>query len=330
MKKRTLIILLAACLMVGMMATVASAKHVIKVATYFAESHPLHKSLLFLKDNLAKDSDGEIVMQIFPNNQLGNEEAFIDSVKRGTIQMAVAGGLIKKDELMMALVEPPFVFETWKQAKAAYTGEIGKEIVGDYTKNTGVLVVGYSVNGFREISSSVPVKTPEDLAKAKLRVPTNEIYVKMFKAFGVATVMMPMGEIYNALETGVVDGQDNPYTTVQTTGWWEVQKYMLESRHMFVANPWLVNKGFYDDMPANLQKIFDENVKKAIDYNWKISEEQDEASKKFLLEKGLEITVPDPAFRQKMKDSLKEFYEWYFETIPHSREIIKKMEELPR
>ncbi|MCW4015123.1 MAG: TRAP transporter substrate-binding protein, partial [Candidatus Bathyarchaeota archaeon] len=164
----------------------------------------------------------------------------------------------------------------------------------------------------------------------KLRVPTNEIYVRMFQAFGPATVMMPMGEIYNALETKVVDGQDNPYPTVQTTGWWEVQKYMLESRHMFVANPWLVNKNFHDQMPENLRKIFDDNVKKAIDYNWKISEEADASAKKFLEDKGIVVNVPSPEFRQQMKDSLKDFYSWYFETIPGAKDIVPAMEKLPK
>ena len=99
---------------------------------------------------------------------------------------------------------------------------------------------------------------------------------------------------------------------------------------MFVASPWLVNKKFYDSLPAELQKVFDDNIAKAIDYNWSISEKQDDEAKKFLEEKGLVITVPSPEFRQAMKDSLKGFYEWYYETIPHSREIIKEMEALPR
>lgn len=330
MTKRISLTVVIASFFVCMIACSASAKQVIKIATYFPESHPTHKSLEYFKENLAKDSNGEIELQIFPNNQLGNEEAFIDSVKRGIIQMAVSGGLIKEDEPMLALVEPPFVFESWKQAKSAYTGEIGKKIIGNYTKKTGVNIVGYSVNGFREISSSVPIESMEDLKKIKLRVPTNEIYVKMFQAFGPATVMMPMGEIYNALETKVVDGQDNPYSTVQTTGWWEVQKYMLESRHMFVANPWLVNGKFYDSMPENLKKIFDDNVKKAIEYNWKISEEADSTAKAFLESKGIIITVPSPEFRQQMKDSLKDFYPWYFANIPGAKEIVSEMENLPR
>lgn len=105
---------------------------------------------------------------------------------------------------------------------------------------------------------------------------------------------------------------------------------MLESRHMFVANPWLVNKKFFDGLPANLQKVFLDNVKKAIDYNWEISVQDDLDSKKFIESKGVQIFEASPELRQAMKDSLKDFYEWYYEFVPGSREIIKEMEALPR
>lgn len=311
-------------------AAAADKKYTIRVAYYFPTSHPAHKSLEYFKENIEKDSNGAIEIQLFPNNQLGNEETFIDSIKRGIVQMAVSGGLVKKDEIKLALVEPPFVFESWKQAKAAYTGPIGQEIIGDYTKKTGVKIVGYSVNGFRELSCNFPLESMADLAKMKIRVPTNEIYVNMFKAMGTTPVMMPMGEIYNALETKVVDGQDNPYSTVRSAGWWEVQKYMLETRHMFVANPWLVNKKFFDGLPENLQKVFTDNVAKAIDYNWAISEKDDLESRQFIESKGTKVIVPTPELRKQIKDSMKDFYKWYYDYVPGSEAIIAKMEALPR
>jgi len=308
----------------------AAQKYTMRVAYYFPTSHPAHQTLEIMKANIEKESNGNLEILLFPNNQLGNEETFIDSIKRGIVQMAISGGLVKKDEIKLALVEPPFVFESWKQVKAAYTGPIGQKIVGDYTKKTGVMIVGYSVNGFREISCSFPLESMADLKKMKIRVPTNEIYVKMFEGFGTTPVMMPMGEIYSALETKVVDGQDNPYSTVNASAWWEVQKYILESRHMFVANPWLVNKKFYDGLPADLQKVFTDNVAKAIEYNWQISEKDDLESKKFMESKGVKVITPTPEMRKQMKDSLKGFYEWYYNYIPGSKEIVAEMEALPR
>ncbi len=328
--KKSLVLLCAGLMMFAGTYGLAEAKQVIKVTSYYAASHPVSKSIEYFKENLEKESNGRFEVQYYPNSQLGPEEVFIDHVKRGTVQICVAGGLTKKDEIKLTLVEPPFVIETWKQAYAAYNGPVGDMVKGDYEKKTGSIIVGYLVNGFREISSSYPITSMDDLQKAKLRVPTTDLYVNMFKGFGVNTVMMPMSEVYNALETKVVDGQDNPYPTVVASGWWEVQKNLLESRHMFTANPFIVNGKFYKALNAEDKALFDKWIKATIDYNWEISEEADAEAKKFLEEKGLKVHTPAPEFRQQMKDSLKDFYVWFYEAVPGSKEIIAAMEALPK
>lgn len=330
--KRIFLTMLAVAVAVFGLSTgaMAASKIALKITSYYAPSHPASKSVEFFKETLEKNSNGRFDVQYFPNSQLGGEEVFIDQIKRGTIQMAIAGGLTKKDEIKLMLVEPPFVIETWKQAYAAYNGPIGEKVKGDYTKNTGVRIPGFMVNGFREISSSKPATNMEELGKLKLRVPTTDLYVKMFQGFGCNTVMMPMGEVYNALETKVVDGQDNPYPTVVASGWWEVQKYMLESHHMFTANPLLLNGKFYDKLSAEDKAVLDKSIKAMIDYNWKISEQADTEARQFLLDKGLKIHVPSPEFRQQMKDSLKDMFAWFYKTAPGSEEIIAEMAKLPK
>jgi TRAP-type C4-dicarboxylate transport system substrate-binding protein len=152
----------------------------------------------------------------------------------------------------------------------------------------------------------------------------------MFQGFGCNTVMMPMPEVYNALETKVVDGQDNPYPTVVTSGWWEVQKYMLESHHMFTANPVLLHGKFYNSLSAEDKAALDASIKAMIDHNWKISEQADNEARQFLIDKGLQVHVPSPEFRQQMKDSLKDMFEWFYKSAPGSKEIIAEMEKLPK
>ena len=330
--KRSLLLALTVCMAVfGLNAQAMAAKKiVVKCTSYYAPSHPVSQSMEFFKETLEKESDGRFQVQYYPNNQLGPEEVFIDQVKRGTIQIAISGSIPKKDEIRLNLVEPPFIIESWKQAYAAYNGPIGEMVKGDYHKNTGTKIFGFLVNGFREISSSKPATNMEELGKLKLRVPTTDLYVNMFKGFGCNTVMMPMSEVYNALETKVVDGQDNPYPTVVASGWWEVQKYLLESRHMFTANLVLLNGKWHDGLNDEDRALFDKCLKATVDHNWKISEEADTNARKFLEEKGLQIHVPSPEFRQQMKDSLKDFYEWFYETVPGSREIIAEMDKLPK
>lgn len=332
MKKSVLVVMLAlvSLALASSLAFAAAKKIPVKVTSYYPASHPVSKSIEYFKEILEKESNGVFDIQYYPNSQLGAEEVFIDHIKRNTVQVAIAGGLTKKDEIRLMLVEPPFVVETWKQAYNVYNGPIGEKVKGDYTKNTGVLIPGFMVNGFREISSTVPITSMDDFKKVKLRVPTTDLYVNLFKALGVNTVMMPMSEVYNALETKVVDGQDNPYPTVKSTGWWEVQKHMLESHHMFTANPVLVNGKFHASLTPEQREMFDKALKATLDYNWKISEQEDNEAREFLKEKGLTIHVPTPEFRQAMKDSLTDFYEWFYKTVPGSKEIVAEMEATPK
>ena len=325
-----LLTLAIAVAVLGLNAPALAAKNSLKITSYYAPSHPVSKSIEFFKETLEKESKGRFDVQYFPQSQLGGEEVFIDLVKRGSIQMGISGGLAKKDEILLMLVEPPFVIETWKQAYAAYNGPLAEKIKGNYTKNTGVLMPGFMVNGFRVISSSKPATNMDELGKLKLRVPTTELYVKMFQGFGCNTVMMPLPEVYTAMETKVVDGQDNPYPTVVASGFWEVQKYMLESRHMFTANPVLLNGKFYDGLSAEDKAVLDKCVKAMIDHNWKISEQADNESKQFLIDKGLQVHVPSPEFRKQMKDSLKEMFAWFYQAAPGSEEVIAAMEKLPK
>jgi len=329
MKK--LILVLIACMAVfSASEALASKKIAVKIATYYGSTHPVQQSLEFFKENLEKESGGRFDVQLFPNNQLGSEEVYIDLVKRGSIQMGVCGLLIKKDEAKTALAVPPFVIETWKQAYDIFNGPIGRKIVGDYTKNTNVHILGYMVNGFRNISSNYLINDTASLAKIKIRVPTSDVFVRMFQGFRCNTVMMPMGEVYNALETKVVDGQDNPLATLKASGWWEVQSHVLMSNHMFASSPIIVNGKFLDSIPQDLRPMFDANLQKAIEHNWALSQKDEEDCIAFFKEKGLTLTTPTPEFRKQMRAALNDYFEWYYKEIPGAREIIAEMEAMPK
>jgi tripartite ATP-independent transporter DctP family solute receptor len=311
-------------------AMTASAAIPIKVATYFPPSHPAIKSLELFKERLAKETNGELDVQIFPNSQLGTEEVYIDSVRRGIVEMGVNGLLIRKDEPLLNLMEVPFMVETWKQAKAAFTGEVGQMIIGNYYKNTGVYIMGFTVNGFREISSSFELKTMDDFKKMKIRVPSSESYVKLFTAWGFTPTMMPYAEVYNGLEMKVVDGQDNPYPAVWSNGWWEVQKFLLETRHIFAANAIIVNGKFFDKLSADQQAKFKACLNEAIEHNWSISEQEDLEAKKNMTDKGLKVNLVSPEMRQQMRNALGDYFKWLYANIPGADKVYEKASQLPK
>ncbi|MBO6258364.1 MAG: TRAP transporter substrate-binding protein [Succinivibrio sp.] len=298
--------------------------HRIIFANYFGPTHPNTLMMQKFKEDIEKKSNGAFKVTLKPNNEAGGEEKLVELIKRGTIQIAIVGGYIKNDEPSTANIEQPFIIDGWDHAKRVYTGneEIHKALDGQYYEKTGVKIAGYVVNGFRQISSSKPITQLSDFGTVKLRTPLNDVFVETFKALGTNPTPLPMTELYTGLETGVVDGQDNPWATVKEMGWWEVQKYLLNSNHMFSPSFVLVNdKNFYSTLTADEKKIFDECMKDAIAYDWDISEKADAEALKFLTDKGLKLTVPDEKFKADMRKACEPVYEWFDKNFPNSKEF---------
>ena len=243
-------------------------------------------------------------------------------VKRGTIQMAVTGSQIRKDEPNVGLSDAPYLITSWEQARLAYDDEGKKIMSGNYEQNTGVKIMAYFVNGFREISSNKPITTMEDLGTIKLRIPDNEIHVHLFEALGANAVMMPLTEVYNALETHMIDGQENPYSTLLSSGLYEVQTDVLESRHMFAISPVLVNGRFFNKLPEDLQALVTKWVAETEKYNWDISEQDDTASRQALEAKGLKIHELTPEMKAAIDEKMVSFYDWYKTLIPDAQKWI--------
>lgn len=305
--------------------SVHAGQYVIRLAHWAASTHPVTQSVEFFKKGLEEESEGAFKVNHFPNNQLGSEDTFIDQVQRGTIQMAISGTLIKKDEPNVGLIDTPFVVQSWDHARRIYLEDPrGAEILsGKYTDKTKVKIKGYVINGFRQVTSKSPVATLEEFAKLKLRVPNNEIYVRFFQALGVNAVMMPMTEIYNALETNVVDGQENPYATIKSAGFWEVQKGVLETRHIFSTSPVLVNGRFYDRLPDDKKELLDKWIAKLVEHNWELSEKDENEAKQFMKDNGVAIVPMNDDLRKQFNDRLGDFYTWLTGQIPAAKDWIE-------
>lgn len=290
-------------------------------ANFFGPSHPNSKAMEFFKEKVEKGSDGAIKVTIKPNNEAGGEEKIMELVKRGTLQIVQVGGLLKDDEPMIGAWEQPFIVDSWDHARKIFFHPEFKKFHGKYEEKTGAQIRGQIVNGFRQISSSYKIASMEDFKKMKIRVPLMETILKVFQALGTTPTPMPMTELYTALETKVVDGQDNPYSTVKNMGWWEVQPYELESRHIFSPTSVLVNKAFYEKLPDNLKKVFDDALTESMQYAWDLAEDDENECIAFLKEKGIVFTYPDEKFKKEMRDAMTSAYEWYDQNIPGSKEF---------
>lgn len=290
-------------------------------AGYFGPEHPNTAMMQHFKENLEKISDGQFKITLKPNNEAGGEEKIMELAKRGTIQIAQVGGLLKNDEPMIAAWEQPFVINSWEHARKVFLSGGMKPFEGQYTEKAGARIVGIIVNGFRQISSSFPITNMEELGKMKIRTPLNEVFVELFKALGTNPTPLPATELYTALETHVVDGQDNPYSMVRSMGWYEVNKYMLESRHIFSPTFVIVNEKWYQGLDDQARAWFDDAMAAAVAYNWDLSEQDEQDCIEFMKGHGVTFTIPSPEFKQQMVEASAPVWDFFDKTFPGSKEI---------
>lgn len=298
----------------------------IKVANYFATDHPQNVALREkFKPLVEKNSNGTLKVEIYENNKLGAEKEFYNGVRSGTIEMGIPGLIMQADIEKMQVGEWPFLFQNFAHAKKVFDGPIGQEMTADMESKHGVKVLAWSANGFRMFSSNKPLNSIEDFKGFRLRMPNIPNYIALGQALKANVSPLPISEVFTALEQKVVDGQDNPIATLRASGWYEVQKYVLESNHMFSPNLYIINKKFWDTLTPEQQKAIQDAAKEAANYEWKLLEDSFEADKKFLQEKGLQFITPDDNFKKAMQDAAAPLYEEFYKKYPWGKEMVEKI-----
>ncbi|WP_019120756.1 TRAP transporter substrate-binding protein [Brevibacillus massiliensis] len=301
-------------------------KHILKVANYFATDHPQNVALREkFKKIVEEKSGGTLQVQIYDNSKLGAEKEFYDGVRNGTIELGVPGLIMQADIAKMAAGEWPFLFKDFAHAKKVFQGPIGEEMAGELESKHGVHPLAWSANGFRMFSSNRTIAGMDDFKGLRIRMPNIPNYIKLGQLLGANVTPMPISEVFTALEQKVVDGQDNPIATLKASGWYEVQSDVLESRHMFSPNIYIINAKLWNQLTADQQKIIEEAAKVSADYEWELLEKSYEDDKKFLLEKGIRFTEPDDAFKREMEAAVQPLYDEIYQEHPWAREMVEKI-----
>jgi tripartite ATP-independent transporter DctP family solute receptor len=222
----------------AMSSTWVHSQTVIKFAHYGPTSDPVHVGALKFKEVLEKESGGAYKVEIFPQEQLGKGADMIIGTQVGSIDVSVTGnpffGGVSPEQ---AALDIPFLFRTVDHAYRVIDGPIGRELM-DKFEARGLKGLAYWEIGFRNITNSVrPIRTPADLKGIKLRTTPNPMHIEAFKIWGANPTPMAISEVYLALNTKTVDGQENPTVHISKMKFQEVQKYMSVTRHAFTAAP---------------------------------------------------------------------------------------------
>jgi C4-dicarboxylate-binding protein DctP len=227
------------------------------------------------KKLIEERSNGRIKVTVYPDSQMGNDQEINEQILAGTLDMnAPFLATITSFADEFELFDLPYLFNSSDEAYAALDGEVGAKL-NSYLEEKGLINLGYLTGGFKEFTNSVrPVKSVKDLDGLKIRVSQSPLLVSQYRAINAGGISVPFSELYSALQTKTVDGQENPYANIASKKFYEVQKYMTISDHGFMGYAFMIGKKKFDSMPEDLQQLTRDVAREVMKWEW------DEAAKK--------------------------------------------------
>jgi TRAP-type transport system periplasmic protein len=282
----------------------AAADYSWKFGHGFSATHPVHTFALEAAAKIRQDTGGKVEIGVFPNSQLGGDSDLLSQVRSGAIDFFSTGGLIFATLVPIAAINGTgFAFKNSDAVWPAMDGALGALIRRGFEKAELHAFEKIWNNGFRQITTSrKPIKDPSDLEGFKIRVPVSQVYVSLFKALGAAPTSINLSDVYTALQTGVVDGQENPLVVAETSKFYEVQKFCSRTNHVWDGS-WIVTgnrtwRGVPDDIKAKVASGFNDSAVKQRDAVTKLNDDLVASLK----QKGISFNDTDPApFREVLK-----------------------------
>ena len=262
----------------------------IKYAVIYDIKHPHGLGAQKFADLVAQRSDNKMKVKVYPNASLGGEVAIISAMQGGTVEMSAVAtsqlvGVIKD----FAALDLPFLFSNEKEVDRVVEGPVGKTFL-DKMPEKGLVGLSYFEHGFRNLTNSRrPVTKLEDIQGLKIRVEQNSVAIDTWNMLGTNAVPMPFPELYGALEQKAVDGQENPYSTVDSSKFYEVQKYLSVTKHKYTPLVVTLSKKFWDQLSADEKKIVQDAAVEAAVYQRKANRDLSEQYLQSLKKVGMQI-----------------------------------------
>jgi TRAP-type transport system periplasmic protein len=275
-----------------------------KYANNLPDGHPMNVRAREMAAAIKDQTGGRFELQIFPSSQLGSDTDTLSQVRAGGVEFFTLSGLILATLVPAASINGlGFAFPSYDTVWRAMDGDLGAYVRALIAKAGLVAMEKIWDNGFRQTTTSTkPIVTPDDFKGMKLRVPVSPLWTSMFKALDAAPASINFNEVYSALQTKIVDGQENPLAIISTAKLYEVQKYCSLTNHMWDGFWFLANQRAWEALPEDVRGILAKNINNA-----GLKEREDVAElnatlQKSLAAKGLVFNQPDPApFRDKLR-----------------------------
>jgi tripartite ATP-independent transporter DctP family solute receptor len=297
----------AALMLLPLSAALAQvSERTIKFSFLNSADHPQGLGAAKFAEIVKQKSGGKISVKLFASGALGGDLQTVSALQGGTVEMTVLNaGLLASQVKEFSAMDIPFLFNNSKEAFAVMDSDFAKRLLNRLS-DKNLIGLGYWDLGFRNVTNSKrPITKLEDFTGLKLRVLQLPTYINLFNTVGANAVPMPFTELYAALETHAVDGQDNPVTVIYNSKLNEVQKYLSLTRHTYNPQVLLISKKFWSQLSPDEQKLISASAAEATQYQRKVSLEREAGALEALKKAGMQVNELSPAEIARIRDKVK-------------------------
>ena len=311
--------LLAAALTIGP----AGAQTVLRSSDTHPDGYPTVEAVKYFGQLVEERTEGRYTVEVYHSAQLGQEADTIEQVRSGVIDlnrvsMAPWNGLVP----VTLIPSLPYLFRSPEHARAVMSGPIGDEIAAGFPDH-GVVVLAYYDGGARSFyNSRKAINSVEDLRGLKFRVIQSDVFVDMVGALGASATPMPYGEVYSAIETGVIDGAENNFPSYESAKHFEVAQHYSLDEHTIVPEVFVMSKMAWDRLTPEDQEIFKQAARESMERQWELWDARVEQSRKIVEDAGSQITTPE---KQPFIDAMAPVYEKYVNT-PELQDLVARIQ----
>ncbi len=307
-------------------ATGANAQTVLKLG-HVADPGSLYEATA---NNFAECANGKFgdkaKVEVYGSSQLGNDETMLQKLKLGQIAFSIPSSIMSSVSPTFGVFEMPYLIKDRDHMRKV-RDQMGNVFV-DAAQKKGYELLGFWENGFRQITNNVrPINKPADLKGIKLRTPKGEWRVKMFRSYGANPTPMAFSEVFTALKTGVIDGQENPLAQIVSGKFQEVQKYLSMTGHVYSPAYLVTSVNQWKKWPDDIKSTVSECAKSASDFAYKKSAEMDNSLIDVVKKAGVKVNEPD---KQAFIDASKPIYEEYGKQVDGGQKLIDQIQSLAK
>lgn len=289
----------------------------------FMPDTPHHRAAIKFKEEVEEATNGRVVVNVFPSGQLGSAREMFEGLQMGTQEITlVPTARISGFAPELQLFDLPFLFPDREIGYEIMDGEVGTELLNKLSSQK-VIGVAFYEDGYKHFTANKAINSVKDFQGVKFRTMESPIIVEQFKALGAIPVPIDFGELYNSLQLGVVDGQENPLVTIESQKFYEVQSHLILSEHAYLAHVLLFSESWFNGLPEDIQNILYEKGREIAKWQRQAVQEEEEKYLETIREYGTTIIELTDEQKEEMKEATRSVYQIY--TNEFGSEILDKV-----